>query len=424
MHKVHASLSEWSTSSPSSCSFLFSLFCFHVFSLLLLLSIIGSVLVACWGRASNTGLRCLRRAPLGAPPISRATAEQSWHRRARRLRQASRAVIAVALAQRVLAAHHGGGMPLRASSKKTGDSSGDVLPGPKSPVWGCSTCGETANCASRLKCRGCGKPASQSTADKARSAARRVQASDAAAGNEANAKDQALQKKDLELKRLREELRKARAGVERSADRDAAATAADAVDSDDLGAAVQQARDKLKKVQSLPTEVRDLVAGGYDECVARLQHELDAAQAERRAAHPLKKRLESAELHKARMDKKLAESRAALLEQEKQLAALQERMALQRDAVGECEMAVRKATAEVAELATKFASERALDGASGSAETAPADGAAAALAAARRLRRDCFRKREMGGARKGLRGPAHAAACARGSGASRRPRHQ
>ncbi|CAK0864358.1 unnamed protein product, partial [Prorocentrum cordatum] len=51
----------------------------------------------------------------------------------------------------------------------------DVLPGPTRPFWGCPSCGASANYASRIRCR-CGRPAPQSVADKARKAAKQMEA--------------------------------------------------------------------------------------------------------------------------------------------------------------------------------------------------------------------------------------------------------
>ena len=54
-------------------------------------------------------------------------------------------------------------------------NTGEALFGPKTPVWGCS-CGESANWASRIKCKACGKAAPQTIADKAKAASKRAQA--------------------------------------------------------------------------------------------------------------------------------------------------------------------------------------------------------------------------------------------------------
>eukprot|EP00972_Heterocapsa_arctica_P096082 14174304-Heterocapsa_arctica.AAC.1 len=96
----------------------------------------------------------------------------------------------------------------------------------------------------------------------------------------------------------------------------------------------------------MPEELRDLVAGGYEPCLVRLQEELNAAQAARRAVTPLSRQLEGAEAHKVRMAKKLVEARADLLAREAELQELNEGIAQQRAAVGEAEAAAAKASAE------------------------------------------------------------------------------
>ena len=53
-------------------------------------------------------------------------------------------------------------------------NAGEVLYGPKTPVWGCS-CGESTNWASRIKCKACGKAAPQTIADKAKAASKKAQ---------------------------------------------------------------------------------------------------------------------------------------------------------------------------------------------------------------------------------------------------------
>ncbi len=59
-------------------------------------------------------------------PVGVATAgEQAWHRRARRQRQADRAIIAVAAARRRIACHHGGGGWPSGMSRRGGGNGGD-----------------------------------------------------------------------------------------------------------------------------------------------------------------------------------------------------------------------------------------------------------------------------------------------------------
>ena len=111
-------------------------------------------------------------------------------------------------------------------------------------------------------------------------------------------------------------------------------------------------------LQDMPEELRDLVEGGYEACLARLQGALASAQASKRAANPLSKQLEGAEAHKARMAKKVTDAKAVLAAREKEQQELLTQVEAQRKAVAEAEAALAKATAEVAELAVKYASER------------------------------------------------------------------
>ena len=159
------------------------------------------------------------------------------------------------------------------------------------------------------------------------------------------------------LKAELEELRKASAGKA-----DSPAKPADDMDLDggsgQLDEAVSAARIRLKHAKDMPESVRDLLAGGHAACLAKVQAEYDAALAARRAANPLKKQLEGAETHKARMVKKLEETRAVLQEQLEAVDALNRQMADQKVLVAEAEAASAKATAEVSALVAQYASER------------------------------------------------------------------
>ena len=126
----------------------------------------------------------------------------------------------------------------------------------------------------------------------------------------------------------------------------------------ELDAVVARAREKLKKLKELPAELRDLVAGGYDACCSKVQEELAEAQANRRAANPLRKRLEGAEAHKCRMEKKLADEKTTLESRKAEMVELRQQIESQKAAGLEAEAAMANATAEVAALAAQFASER------------------------------------------------------------------
>ncbi len=74
--------------------------------------------------------------------------EQSWHRRARRSRQAARAILAVATARETLLRHHGGGMG--GASKGGGKGGG----GQRKEGWKCPKCAYH-NFGHRVTCRVC-----------------------------------------------------------------------------------------------------------------------------------------------------------------------------------------------------------------------------------------------------------------------------
>ncbi len=100
-----------------------------------------------------------------ADAAARTTSESSWHRRARRNRQAARGVIALARARNVLAAHHGGGMGGggRGGGGGHGKGGGGVT---RDEDWKCPvlTCGYY-NFAHRKRCRICeALPAGQAAA--------------------------------------------------------------------------------------------------------------------------------------------------------------------------------------------------------------------------------------------------------------------
>ena len=121
----------------------------------------------------------------GVAPVSTGvrnhSSEGAAHRRARRQRCHYRTLLRVAQAREGLIEseareglnqHHSKQMPAKESWE--GSTAGAVLRGPKTPHWGCGRCGESANWASRLVCKQCGKAAPQATADKARAEAKKT----------------------------------------------------------------------------------------------------------------------------------------------------------------------------------------------------------------------------------------------------------
>ncbi len=87
------------------------------------------------------------------------TADPSWHRRARRQRQAARALLAVGRARRILEQHHSGGGARRIETGGMAPAGSDVLLGARKPSWSCSLCQTPDNWACRIRCRRCWREA-------------------------------------------------------------------------------------------------------------------------------------------------------------------------------------------------------------------------------------------------------------------------
>jgi myosin heavy subunit len=142
----------------------------------------------------------------------------------------------------------------------------------------------------------------------------------------------------------------------------------------DLVAAVEQAKDELRQMEAFSEFNRSLIPD-FPAKLSAARAKLDEACANKRAANPLKQRLESAEVHQAKSAKKLAAVKATLAAKEEELAALQEAIKKQNDAVTAAAANVAKADAEVALLAAQFASER-----SAAADTSTVSGGSVAPA--------------------------------------------
>ncbi len=155
----------------------------------------------------------------------------------------------------------------------------DVLSGPKSPTWCCS-CGEASNWASRIRCRGCGKGASQSTADKARAAAKQQPAPSrwkppsGAWTHGPPPAPAALGKQAARIKQLEGEVRKLRQGAT-----DAAGDASGASDT-------KEGTDE--EVDALRRDIKSLEGMSEGESLlASKKQKLQALQAARQASKPL-----------------------------------------------------------------------------------------------------------------------------------------
>ena len=242
----------------------------------------------------------------------------------------------------------------------------------KKPHWGCGKCGFATNWACTPKCHGCGNGAPYKVL--ARIAGAEGGASDPSKSDRQQQRlpqqcqqqllrqqlDAAKRTHAVELQKLKDENAELRQSPGQAG---AKASCPDADDmeldsKDALNDAVARARSRVQKLKDMPQELRDLVDGGYDACLARLQAGLAEAQASRRAANPLRQQLDGAEEYKVRMEKKLAAAKAALAAQEQHKLDLLAQIEQQRQSVAETEAALAKAAAEVAELAARFAPEQ------------------------------------------------------------------
>ena len=214
-----------------------------------------------------------------------------------------------------------------------GEDGPRVLPGPKTPSWGCPSCGRDGNWASRIRCF-CGKEAPSRIVEKARAAAKK----EGGAGGPTSSSKQAA-----EIKRLRKELDEARAGKGRDNCNDASSDLATAA-----GTAAEEGGGKLAgRIESLEKHIKDLetlfddpeVSGKLVEAARAKLAELREQQ--RASRTPLAKH--------ARVQRQLAQ---AIKKKDAMVKEVQER---QEDVAAACERykeAVAKLEAQEQALAT------------------------------------------------------------------------
>ncbi len=179
------------------------------------------------------------------------------------------------------------------SSTRNGASSGDVLPGPKSPTWCCS-CGTEGNWASRVVCRGCRKGAPQSYADRARAAAKKCPSPSApkpARGQWARGPpgDAERRKQDARIKQLEADIRKLRATKH-------------AEDGGNVADTDKEAKDEAEAISKLRAEIKALEGiTDTETCLEDKREKLKALQQEKQASKPLHLQLRDIQ---ARIDRK------------------------------------------------------------------------------------------------------------------------
>ena len=287
--------------------------------------------------------------------------EPAWHRRLRAKRAEHRRLLAAVGAAADLSAHHGtAGSSMAPNGAKKSTASGKGY-------WKCYGCQYMVPYGDYY-CNGCGH---QPPASVSRPAGGKQLAGSATAGKQSKA----LEDKDKELRKARQQVAEAKAAAaaaeaakaEALAKAEAAGaastTAAPAAtetteESKEVQAKLKSVRDKIKAYRALDASVcKDLFepGGGYEAVMGRLQQELVDLAAVKRGARPLKDQIESATNHEKNMAKQhqLATERCA--EIVRQLAELQGKLQVQQAAVQQCADRHSKAKAELCELTARFA---------------------------------------------------------------------
>ena len=200
-----------------------------------------------------------------------------------------------------------------------------------------------------------GKAEGRSSSDKGAEKLRAALADKQAAELKGKETAKALAAVTAELKQFKAP---ASVGAARSAATDSVPMEQESEDAsaNELAAAITQARDELKQLQDCNEFYRSLIPD-FDGKVAAAQAKLEAAAAARRAANPLKKQLEGAQLYQTRVAKKLSDAKGSLEKHRLQLAEAQAALEKQEAAVAEAQATAAKADAEVAALATRFATQ-------------------------------------------------------------------
>ncbi len=243
-------------------------------------------------------VRPLRGLPFAARPRSAAT-EAAWHRRARRTRQAARALLAVANARTVLAAHHGGGMGGggRNGGGKNGGKGGGAGSGIAYEDWSCSLC-DFYNFGWRSRCKSCeASPPGGARVAKGKGkggtgslgtgggvggiASKQLQLAEQARRGQQRAADKAREESKREIERLRKELAEAK----RAAASSGGAAVVDMAGEDDEDDAADT---DAEKEQQLAAEVKALETslGGLPEAApfrVLTQKRIDEAREELQA---------------------------------------------------------------------------------------------------------------------------------------------
>ena len=253
-----------------------------------------------------SGLTSLCRTPLHR--ASKRQSSPAWHRRERAKRASAKKLLREAKARKLLARHHGSHiMP-------------DVYRfGPKTPNWGCGTCGKDGNWASRTVCRHCGTTAP----NRIRAAAKQAHEIE----EKKRAKDSSNSSNQQTIAKLEEQLKAAKNENKRLAAKAQQMDSAKELDVVPDAACPESDAADLDELQTLV----DLSNKYFPESMhnAALREKLDAERKKKQDAKPvqaqisnLSRRLEKKRKAKRALDQKITDLRKQLDSEEASVAVV------------------------------------------------------------------------------------------------------
>jgi hypothetical protein len=279
-------------------------------------------------------------------------------RRAQRQRQSDRALSTLAKANLRLQSHHG--------------SSAWMAPPSLATHWECFKCHSWAPRGGKGYCNSCGHAPPAGVTEKRSAPAKRAGAKPEAktrakaggAGQDGKKKAAAADAKDRRIANLQKELAAAKdAAVLAQASPAAASGAGMCVDATNeteasaLAQAVEKARDDVKHLEAFSQAQRALVLD-FAALMASAKQKLEVAAEAKRAANPLRQRIDEAERFQKRAETRRTAAVAALDEHKQALAELQLLSAEKEEMVTTTDAEVAKAVACVASLVASLAAEK------------------------------------------------------------------
>ena len=230
---------------------------------------------------------------------------------------------------------------------------GEVLPGPRQPVWGCPGCGRADNWASRIRCR-CGHAAPGSVVVKARAAAKKFKKDGGPAGSSREA---------AEAKRLRKELEETKAANAKLLKQVAGSGPEPPGEGDGSpgdGSDAKRLRELFRELRSLravPDDVRK--RNGIDRTIVALEAEKVAIEKARRGAKPPDERLEKSRAFEKKLEGDIEKAAAKKVELDERRRELEREAAELDEHMGKLRGQLQEVRSEVADILASLAKDKA-----------------------------------------------------------------